>query len=292
MAEGVGVVPTIEGEEKKRKYVSHEEAIQKVRKTIGWYNHNGGLEKPIIYKDVREVVEACNPRETLKVLKQLEEKAGTIRNPTAWLRGACEKVGPDLDPRVKKTITWWNKHGGLTEEIRYDDVKSALQWMEPGMALKLLKGLDGKTDQVRNPTGWICGAAKKFFESGGGGGDPWGGSQSWAPAPVQAYGKGAMAVPPRAGSFSPGWQGGKGSWQGDGSSGGRLDPKVSKTINWYNKFGGLQSEISYKDVAPVLAAIGVGPALQVLKGLAGKEAQIRNPTAWINSAVTKMMSQG
>jgi len=238
----------------KREQMSPEEGAKKVRRTIGWYNHNGGLAGPIIYKNIRDTIEAINPREALKILKGLEDKGTTIRNPTAWVQRAAERVGPELDIKVKKTIAWYNKHGGLSEEIRYDEVRGLFACMQPKDACHLLKSLDGKGNTIRVPTAYLCKAAQKKLDQEGGGAGHW----------VQAPGQ---------------------LWAGYGE----VSDKVRRTIGWYNRNGNLQQEIRYNEVAPALSQIGEQAALQILKGLDGKGHLIRNPTAWITSAAHKLL---
>ena len=57
--------------------------------------------------------------------------------------------------KVKKTVGWFNTHGGLQQEIVYKSVKSTLESIKPSEALKILKGLEGKAGQIRNPTAWV-----------------------------------------------------------------------------------------------------------------------------------------
>jgi len=256
-APGAYVVSGAPRQGEKRKMTS-QEGIQKVKRTIGWYNHNGGLSEQIIYKNIRDTIEAIDPREALKILKGLEDKAGTIRNPTAWVQKAAENVGPELDMKVKKTIAWYNKHGGLAEDIRYDEVRGLLCCMPPKDACSLLKSLDGKGQEILKPTAYICKAAQKKLERGGSfGGSSWHQNQQQVEV--------AFAV-------------------------GGLGPKVRKTINWYNKNGNLQQEINYTEVEPALTQVGDAAALQILKGLDGKGHEVRNPNAWLTKAAMKMIS--
>jgi len=281
---------------KKRKApLSWEEGIQKVRKTIGWYNKNGGLASAIHYRTVAPYLEALNPREALKILKELEEKGDTIRDPTAWIKRAAENKGPELDKKVRTTIAWYNKQGNLQEQIKYDEVREALGYLSPGSALKVIGGLEGKEDQIKNPTGWICKAAWNAVEREG--------TVTWEPPKVvraggragggKAGGKGTVlaianaAAPGRsAGAAAPVGGGGKGQFDGS------LDPKVKKTIGWYNKKGGLQAEIRFDEVAPVLAEVGTQQALQILQGLdpeKGGNSTVKNPTGWIKKAAQNLL---
>eukprot|EP00927_Polykrikos_kofoidii_P008034 TRINITY_DN1332_c0_g3_i1.p1 TRINITY_DN1332_c0_g3~~TRINITY_DN1332_c0_g3_i1.p1 ORF type:complete len:215 (+),score=46.62 TRINITY_DN1332_c0_g3_i1:82-726(+) len=148
--------------------VSREEGLKKVKKTIGWYNNHGSLQQPIIYKTVKEAVEKMEPRKALRLLKSLEEKAATIPNPTFWLLKAAENA-PDLDEKVRKTIGWYNNHGGLQEHIDYPEVCGELAKISIDAQLSILSQLQDKADTIKNPTGWICRAAQKQAGKGSSG---------------------------------------------------------------------------------------------------------------------------
>jgi len=142
------------------------EMLTKVKYTIGWYNKFGNLKKPIIYKTIKPTIQAMSPGEALKILGQLDEKQTQINNPTRWIKKAAESSG-FLDPKVKRTIWWYNDHGDLPEPIRYDEVKKLLGRLAVWRATKILSTLaPGKGEPIRNPTSWICKAAQKQLESG------------------------------------------------------------------------------------------------------------------------------
>merc|ERR1712032_1438734 len=98
---------------------------KKVKYTIGWYNTFGNLQKPIIYKTIKSTMESMNPKEALKILRDLEEKKLQVNNPTRWIKRAAESSG-FLDEKVKRTIWWYNDNGNLAQPIHYDEVKKLL----------------------------------------------------------------------------------------------------------------------------------------------------------------------
>jgi len=277
--------------------MSREEGIKKIRRTVGWYNHNGNLAGPIHYRTIQESFESLNPREALKILNELEEKGSQIRDPTAWLKRAAENKGPELDQKVRRTIAWYNRTGLLQEPIMYDEVREALSWLAPGDACRLLAGLEGKESEIKKPTAWLCKAARNKLNRDNSytdsiptttlalkGGESWkGGGGTWKS--VESWNGGET------------WKGGNDSLGGDGGKGGiglneeSLDAKVRKTIGWYNKSGCLQAEIRYDEVAPLLLQVGMVEASKILDGLDpanGGGAKIKNPTGWIKKAVQNL----
>eukprot|EP00927_Polykrikos_kofoidii_P055705 TRINITY_DN4991_c0_g1_i1.p1 TRINITY_DN4991_c0_g1~~TRINITY_DN4991_c0_g1_i1.p1 ORF type:complete len:189 (-),score=40.57 TRINITY_DN4991_c0_g1_i1:101-667(-) len=143
------------------------DGINKVKKTIGWYNQHGNLKKPIIYKTVKDVIEKVQPRTALRILKTFEEKANTIENPTYWLQKAALNE-PDLDEKVRKTIGWYNSHGNLLEPIKYPEVVEDLGKLSKWEQLQIINQLEEKGKTITNPTAWICKAAQKHARSGKG----------------------------------------------------------------------------------------------------------------------------
>jgi len=246
------------------------EGMKKVDSTIGWFNRHGGLQGPIDFNRVSATLHAIPPQQALHVLNGLKGKEGTIRNPTAWVQKAASGYVGTLDSKVHKTINWYNKNGGLKQEIHYQTVKPLMASLPPGTALHILKGLEEKATEINDPTSWIVAAAQKQIARQGGPAAQQGGNAFGGPA-----------------------QGGFGGFGGMGSFGGfsEGDEKVKKTIGWYNHQGGLQQPIHYKEVAPLLQAVGSSTALQILKNLEQKGPTITNPTAWVASAARKLMGR-
>lgn len=253
---------------------------RKIRKTIGWYNKQGNLQEQLMYKDVAPLLLQLDSKAAGSILNSLEGKEGQVKNPTAWIAAAARKQGAGTAgpagagwvpsglggkgggggdfKKISKTIGWYNRHGGLQQEIEFKKVAPLLNQLDSRQAGGILKSLEEKASEVRDPTAWLATAAKKAGASGGGGGGVPGG---WVAVPVSALG----GVP---------------------GSGGK-DPKISKTIGWWNKQGGLVEEIRYSEVAPLLQQLGTGAALNLLKSLEGKESEIKNPTNYILAACRK-----
>lgn len=67
------------------------EEQKKIARNVGWLNAKGGLASPISYSDVKEPLGACDLKQALKLLKDLENSAGTVTNPTAYLISAAKR---------------------------------------------------------------------------------------------------------------------------------------------------------------------------------------------------------
>lgn len=269
---GSGVVPEQQGK-KRSAPMTAEEGLKKVKRTVGWYNHNGNLQQPIIYKTVRDQLESVKPRDALKILKGLEENAATIRNPTAWVRSAAEKLGPEADIKVRKTIAWYNMHGNLQGQITYKDVKGVLASLPAEEGLAILRSLESKATTVRDPTAWLYTAAERKLGS-------WG---MEAPSRSSSWSAPARSWSGDGGTNSAGWKGSAGA----GGMKGSVDKKLRTTIAWYNNCGGLQQPIIFDEVAVYLCQMELAEALKILKGLKDKAWSIKNPTSWITKAAQK-----
>lgn len=278
--DGELMVTTADGEKKRRSKADWEEAYKKVKKTIGWYNHHGGLTGgQIMYKNIKDVVEQVDPRESLKILKHLETQGTEIKKPTAWFRSQMFKVGLELPSKVKKVITWFNNQGKLVAPIQYSEVRKSLSLLSQQDQLKIINGLEGKEEAIADPTTWICAAAVRKKPSTV---LP---QPSWSAKKPQ-FVKKPQQRPDAQQNTRKGWgsKGGANSSVISSAAAASLDMKVKKTLGWYNKSGLLQQEIRFDEVADALNAIGVKAALDVLKGLETKGPQIRNPSAWIVKA--------
>lgn len=278
--------------QKRKAPMSREEWLKKVKKTIGWFNKHGGLQNQIHYRTVSQSIEALNPREALKILNELEAKAPKIHNPTAWVKKAAENLGPELDKKVRNTIAWYNRNGELPEPIKYDEVRELLGYLSAADSCRLLGALDGKGAQIQKPTAYLCKAARNKLERDG----PSAGASGPAAWAVPAW-TGGRSGKGGGGYMGKGWGRGKGApvmafGAAVPTAAPALDTKVRRTIGWYNKNGGLQGEIYYDEVAPMLALVGTSEALKILDGLdpaKGRNTQIKNPTAWIKKAVQNIL---
>merc|ERR1711861_13731 len=105
----------------------------------------GGLEKRIYIN--KTSLEKIDYGSAMAILKAYEEKAASIKDPTAWVQNACNKIP---DHKIRTTLAWYNNHGNLQTPIVYDDVKEALAAIHTKEALRILNELEDKQAEIRD----------------------------------------------------------------------------------------------------------------------------------------------
>merc|ERR1712032_1715045 len=96
-----------------------------------------------------------------------------LHNPTGYIVSECNKLGAAGSKvgheKLGKTITWWNKYGGLEADgkpIKYLDVIEPLSRLMAPKAMSVLHQLGEKKDQIKDPTAWIIGHVRKLEQQG------------------------------------------------------------------------------------------------------------------------------
>lgn len=137
---------------------------QWVSKKIGWLNKSGKLQQPIMFKTVSGPFSAIPESAAMGLLKELEEKAADIKDPTAWLSSACLRFGSrkwKSFPEISKRIGVLNKSDTLVSSIMYEDVIGPLSCLEEATAMELIAELEGLGKAVKKPTSWLQAAAAR-----------------------------------------------------------------------------------------------------------------------------------
>lgn len=236
--------------------------------------------------------------------------------------------GDEFYAKLKRTVNWYNKHGGLAEPIRLSEVNEVLAEIKPGQAMKILYDLDVVKETVADPTGWVIAEGRKrkqlndapppnekrenFRKNSAPAGEKDQGANSTrgdrssfgtsnignqvAEGERRGYGQGYQ-------NRSDG-QSNKGSGKGKGKAAADQEPeqvegedefrsKMRRTINWYNRHGGLLAPIRVNDVLSTLATdhrIG----MRILNDLdqANAEGVLNDPTKWILEEHRRRILQG
>eukprot|EP00439_Symbiodinium_sp_Y106_P046827 s2303_g5.t11 len=216
----------------------------------------------------------------------------------SWLELPSKQRGS-----TARTVHWYNKHGQLVEQIRLNAVHEHLSEIKPSQAMKILYDLDQQAkDTLTDPTGWIINQAKlrKQANETKGKGDGKGEKDS------DRDHKGNNKTEGKAEAASkdavPEWRsqkseeldeknsksGNKGAGKGKADEGEEQETdefraKMKRTINWYNRHGGLLAPIRFQEVIQTLGMTDPRVAMRILNDLdqANAEAVLQDPTKWI-----------
>merc|ERR1712187_882200 len=115
----------------------------------------------------------------------LEAKKGEVKDPTAWVSAALRKAGGgsgssigmspvsmfgggmgmygggmdvDTDEKLRKRIGWLNQNGGFENSLNYKKVSEASSGVGTSKVLDVLKSLEEKKGEVKDPTAWVTAA--------------------------------------------------------------------------------------------------------------------------------------
>jgi hypothetical protein len=241
-----------------------------ILKRVEWLNDYGGIATDIDYNKVSAPLEALGIDHAMTILKELEDKRASIRDPTAFIRQAASlsKGAPPAaagaqarvsrvagekalrkasGPAQSKTdVQTLSGFIGLLNEksnkaFKFSDVASALDTLG-SRATAVLKEMQEKGLGLDDPASYINAAAFRVSKD-----------------------KAAM------------------------KRGGDEDDvqKLSRKMNWLNQFGGLAETIKMEEVVGALYCLGVPQSMAILKGLQEKGARVKDPTSYIKSAVQR-----
>lgn len=211
--------------------------------------------------------------------------------------------------KIRKTISWYNKHGGLKKPLYYQDVAGPLLTLGTGQALRILKAFETKAETIESPTAWVLGYVAKM-----GGGDmidpvaeeKIGKTVAWYNKHGELPGKlsfrevaGPLARLQQKQAMSifkeletkkeqvkdpTRWTVGYARYLEKAS-------KVRRTAWWYNQHGNLKTPIQVNEVVQALASLETWQAMSLLKDLGQKGQAVNDPTAWLCAAAFKWKKQ-
>jgi len=239
----------------------------------------------------------------LRKLQDHKQKVGGTAAAKNQGAAPADGEGDEFFQKLKRTVHWYNKHGQLVEQIRLNAVHEHLSEIKPSQAMKILYDLDQQAKEtLTDPTGWIINQAKlrKQANETKGKGDGKGEKDS------DRDHKGNNKTEGKAEAASkdavPEWRsqkseeldeknsksGNKGAGKGKADEGEEQETdefraKMKRTINWYNRHGGLLAPIRFQEVIQTLGMTDPRVAMRILNDLdqANAEAVLQDPTKWI-----------
>jgi len=210
------------------------------------------------------------------MVKATVQKAGKGTRAAVQTPRAAKEVNPNTT-MLSKTIGTMNRMAILAQPVNFSKVKDELEALGEKDAGRLLNELQREGRSILNPTAWLKSAATRVAagesssrtshgRGGKGGGD--------AQSPEQLL-QIALGLKPAAQARGP-----------------QYSPYVSKAIGMLNKEGTLQAPIMYKEVAEHLSSVPESLAIDLIKQLSNKAAEVKDPTNWLIASAKKGLEKG
>lgn len=152
--------------------------VDQVRRRVDWLNKHAGLSQDLDFDRVGDLLlRMGQQKEAMKLLKQLEDNAAEVRDPSAYVASAARKLlreqekvekadrpgnrSSRADPKLSRHIGWMNKNVPLTNPIEFDRVAHFLQDIDPQQAMAILHDVEDNATEVRDPSAYIIAAARR-----------------------------------------------------------------------------------------------------------------------------------
>eukprot|EP00429_Kryptoperidinium_foliaceum_P066534 CAMPEP_0176055174 /NCGR_PEP_ID=MMETSP0120_2-20121206/27461_1 /TAXON_ID=160619 /ORGANISM="Kryptoperidinium foliaceum, Strain CCMP 1326" /LENGTH=479 /DNA_ID=CAMNT_0017388655 /DNA_START=72 /DNA_END=1508 /DNA_ORIENTATION=- len=244
---------------------------KKIAKQVGWLNRKADLLEKISYSDVVHQLSMLDITEAMRILKDLEEGASQIPNPTAYVIAAAQQsganghyvsgpapkyvptsrggggAGVDIISKISRQVNWLNRNCQLAEPLSFEDVKGPLAALDVTSAMAILKEVEERAGELQNPNTYVIGAAARqgaIYDPN-------------APPEVRVVDASGMGV--------------------------QLDPsgKIGRQVAWLNKNVPMTAPINFSDVVEALSKIDVTLAMSILKEIEQGASNIADPTAHV-----------
>jgi len=236
-----------------------------VGQRVAELNTGGRLSKAIDFTQVGEDLARIGDEHALALLKEVEDKGPTVKDPTGYIKfklkaklaslGTTLEDTADDETKILKRIEWLNDYGGLMQDINYDQVAAPLGAVGVDHAMTVLKELEDKRSTVRDPNSFILSAV--------------GGSSRPRPP--------ARAPPPAA----------SGAKKPPAATGTGDLATLSGFVGFLNKNSKLKKPVKFSDVAPALDALGPRKAAKVLQEMQERGLGLDDPVTYIRAAAQR-----
>lgn len=294
----------------------------KIAKRVAWLNQHTQLAAPLDYDRLAPALQSIGYYQSLDVLNTLEEHASTVRDPNAYVLAGIRKVAgegrgqpamqalpappmphpmPPPPPqghargeeKVVRRLEWLNKNVCPGKPIDINRAAPVLLECQTSKAMEVLKNFEENTDTVRDPTGYVIGTARKAAQGQHIGTSPREPReppeerkvQPPAPPRPRQSAKGAGRPEP-IGSFS------NKPREPPAAARGGAEGRIRTRINWLNDRGGLQAPMDADRAASQLSRVPTDrEAMEILKRVEESASSIRDPTAYVVSAVRRIINE-
>lgn len=282
---------------------------KKLSRQIGWLNKNAGLMENLSFSDVNGPLSMLPVTEAMKILKDLENNALTIKNPTSYVMKAAgnamasggiaktpQRPPPGLGGMgfgMPAAPVWgkgggkgfmggFNPMGGDNKQIS----KKIGELNKSGVLQQNISYSDVIGLLAAIPTGQALKILDDLEKKGAEIKDPTGYVSKAAKNAGGGGGGGGMMpmMQQMMGMMGMGGMGG-----GMGGSGAK---DIGKQVGQLNKSGVLVETISYSDVVGPLSQLDGGTVAKILSDLQNSATEIKNPTRYIVAAAERAGARG
>eukprot|EP00933_Yihiella_yeosuensis_P055968 TRINITY_DN5494_c0_g3_i1.p1 TRINITY_DN5494_c0_g3~~TRINITY_DN5494_c0_g3_i1.p1 ORF type:complete len:1090 (+),score=311.08 TRINITY_DN5494_c0_g3_i1:70-3339(+) len=226
----------------------------RISRRVDWLNRNGGIASPIDLDGVLPLLDSLGFRQSMRILRRLEEAKAEVSDPNEFIRDLVGRSGwvwskPDViddDLKVAKRVAWLNEFGCLSKPIEWDQVADALDGLRVPHAMVVLRELEMQGKKIADPTEYI----KKT---------------------VGLAGEDEIKMPPPAAE----------------------DSAVRRHAEELNNSGTLAAPIDIETVGADLERLDEDDAMQLLDEVAAKGESCKDPTGYIKFKLkAKLVSLG
>ncbi|CAJ1441187.1 unnamed protein product [Effrenium voratum] len=252
------------------------EEVSKLQRRITWLNANI-FEDRKIDREANAAVSGLGLARALTLLKDVEEKAEQVANPSGYLKAAAARESgpafaapqarqgygaPGGDGKIHRRATWLNANVFQERQIDAEAI-AAMGTLPPQRAMELFKDVEEKKDQVQNPSGYIKAAVKREAPS-------FAPIRGAGPPVVAPYA--AMQRPrgPRAAPMALPYQG-------------QAEEKIQRRAAWLNDKVFTDRPIDDEAVA-MMGSLSIARAMELFKEVEEKQLQVKNPSGYLKTA--------
>lgn len=244
-----------------------------VARHITTLNQDGKLAKSIDYSEVGKDLARIGEDEALKLLQELARKGASVKDPTGFikfkLKAKLASLGTTMEDvasdgtKILKRVEWLNDFGGLLQDIDYNRVAAPLEHAGFEHAMTILKELEDKREQVRDPSSFILSSLKA----------------SWK--------KSATPKPPAGPSSGRGKDGAPKAAEKSAVSGVADLKALSAFMNFLQQSPRVKKPIKFGEIASALDSLGAKRALQIVQQMQEKGLGLDDPLTYIRAAAQR-----
>lgn len=227
-------------------------------------NKSGMLAAPIDADELCSDLARLPEDSALQLLQEVADKGTSVKDPTGYVRfklkaklaslGNDLKAPADDSTKILKRIEWLNDYGGLSQDIDYSKVSSALEKVGLKNAMTILQELEDQREVVGNPTNFILTSSRSSRQRPG-------------TTPLARTQPSGPATPPR-----------------------ELPATPLQSLNDFMAFlkkSGLKRPVRLSEVASALDALGAKRASRILKEMKELRLGLDDPVSYIKAAAQR-----